>query len=265
MMCCVPRGVAKIHVKKYRQIVKQTGLTFTIVVLHVKMRVVYRVLHCLLGCVAVVSVVVHSMLTDLLLDKLIKYKFLCTEYFCFFIIKMYKFQAKQSQRFGFYRQENCDAACENCKTCKKDTREYQDCWSSCDACNRCVADSKNSESYDDPYEYRPWFLSVDNHSYAKVPYTKQFCDNICGVKMCNTFRKRHDDYTQCKRCQLKGKCWSPYQKRCIDCSHNNAFKSCERKYGCLNPRGSEFANVAPINPMLTNCMPCWNEQAYTTL
>lgn len=172
---------------------------------------------------------------------------------------MYKFKAKNSNR-GFYKNDNCKSACNNCKICQKDTRGYADCWSSCDACNACHVDYRNTKEYDEPYEYRPWFPEFNNRGYSK-----QFCDNICGVRMCKRYRKRLDDFKQCRNCQQKGQCWSPYQERCIDCDYNSAIKPCEDKYGCQNPRGYEFANVPPINPMFTNCMPCWDEKIYTTL
>lgn len=177
---------------------------------------------------------------------------------------MYKFMAKDSNRFGFYRQQNCKAACDNCTKCQKDTREHDQCWSSCDMCNRCNADYENSRSYDEPYEYRPWFLSQDNHSFGIVPYTKQFCDNVCGVRMCKKYREQFNNYQQCKRCQLQGKCWSPYQQRCVDCGYDRAVIPCEEKYGCPNPNGFEFANVPPINPMLNECNVCWDQSKYST-
>lgn len=178
---------------------------------------------------------------------------------------MYKFMAKDSKKYGFYRMKNCMEACDRCKMCSKDTRDHDQCWSACDNCNQCNANYHNTKLYDEPYEYRPWFLSVDNHNYGIIPYAKQYCDNVCGVKMCNRYRERIDNYNHCKRCQVQGKCWSPYQSRCTDCSYAQSQKPCENKYGCLNPKGSEFANVPPIDPMFTGCMPCWNEEAYTTL
>lgn len=172
--------------------------------------------------------------------------------------------AKDSNRYGVIQMQNCKSACDNCKLCQSDTRDNQDCWSNCDKCNRCHIDYKNSQSYDEPYEYRPWFLSKDNHSFEILPYTKQFCDNICGVRMCKKYRKQHNNFTQCKRCQLQGKCWSPYQKRCIDCGYNRAVVKCEDKYGCSNPNGGEFSNVPPINPMFNNCTVCWDQSSYST-
>jgi hypothetical protein len=174
---------------------------------------------------------------------------------------MYRFIAKEKAN----RKRDCATSCKTCKMCKKDTRDYDDCWAQCDNCNRCHADYHNSKQYNEPYEYRPWFLSVDNHSFSVVPYSKQFCDNICGVRMCKKYRKRLNDYDQCRRCQIQGMCWSPYQERCIKCDLNSAMKPCEDKYGCPNPEGYEFGNVPPINPMFTNCNACWDQTSYTTL
>lgn len=177
---------------------------------------------------------------------------------------MYKFIDKDSSRFGFYREQNCKSACDNCNLCKKDTRDNSDCWNSCDMCNRCNTDYKNSQSYDEPYEYRPWFLSKDNHSFGIIPYAKQFCDNVCGIKICKKYREQYANFIQCNQCQLQGKCWSPYQQRCIDCGYTRAMEPCENKYGCANPNGFEFANVPPINPMFNNCTVCWDQSNYST-
>ena len=177
---------------------------------------------------------------------------------------MYKFLGQISGSTKENYEDSCEAACKQCKLCSLDTREYGDCWSACDMCNRCHADYKNSQVYNEPYEYRPWFLSQDNHSYGIVPYPKKFCDNICGVKMCKKYKEQVNNYEHCKRCQEIGKCWSPYQQRCIDCGYNRAMKSCEDKYGCANPNGYEFANVPPINPMLNGCNVCWDQSNYST-
>ena len=171
---------------------------------------------------------------------------------------MYKYQAKNAPKQDFLKLKNCTEACDKCKMCRKDTREYDQCWSSCDACSGCQADEMNARVYDEPYEVRPWFLTQQNHSYAMLPYTMQYCDNICGVRMCKRYRKQQDAYEQCKRCQLKQQCWSQVQEKCVDCSHTQYTKPCEQRFGCPNPNGGEFANVAPIDPMFTNCMPCWN-------
>jgi hypothetical protein len=154
----------------------------------------------------------------------------------------------------------CDKACNNCRLCSKDTRDNNQCWDSCDICNKCNVDYVNAQSYDEPYEYRPWFLSQDNHSFSSVPYTKQYCDNLCGVKTCNIYRQQLSNYQQCKHCKLQGKCWSQDQKRCIDCDSKQFKKSCENIYGCPNPNGYEFANVAPIDPMLNGCHMCWRQK-----
>jgi len=174
---------------------------------------------------------------------------------------MYKYI---SRRKNTITEQQCKRACSRCDLCSKDTREYDGCWNSCDECNRCSADSKNSQVYDDPYEYRPWFLSEDNHSFNIIPYTKQYCDNVCGVKTCKKYREQYTNYQQCKRCQLQGKCWSPYQERCIDCGYDRAMQSCENKFGCKNPNGYEFANVPPINPKFNKCQICWDQSSYMT-
>lgn len=160
--------------------------------------------------------------------------------------------------------QKCEEACEACRLCKNDTREYDDCWKNCDRCNKCHVNYKNNQVYNEPYEYRPWFLTQANHSYSIIPYAKQFCDNVCGVRTCQKYRTQLENYHQCKRCQLQGKCWSPYQQRCIDCGFDRAMKSCESKYGCANKNGFEFENVPPINPMFNNCVICWDQNKYLT-
>ena len=69
---------------------------------------------------------------------------------------------------------------------------------------------------------------------------------------------------QCKRCQMQGQCWSQYQDRCIECSPTQASIPCENKFGCVNPNGGEFQNTPPVDPMHSNCNPCWNSNKFTT-
>jgi hypothetical protein len=173
---------------------------------------------------------------------------------------MYKYISKTSN----YKSDKCKIACKQCRVCKKDTREYDDCWSACDMCNRCNADSHNAKIFNDPYVYRPWFLSKDNHSFETVPITKQYCDNLCGPVMCKKYNEQMFNYTQCLRCQEQRKCWSPYQQKCIDCGYDRSIVSCEKKYGCNNPDGPQFAKVPPINPMYNNCTVCWDQSSYLT-
>jgi hypothetical protein len=155
----------------------------------------------------------------------------------------------------------CDTACKRCTDCKSESRSWDECWSACDECNRCYARSVRADVYDDPYYYMPWW---GNRSFAETPLAKQFCSNVCGVNMCRNFRKRYDGYRQCKRCQQRGQCWSEYQSRCIECPRSQRFKSCEEKWGCPNPNGTQYGYVRPMDPMYTDCKPCWNPLLYTT-
>lgn len=161
------------------------------------------------------------------------------------------------------RTENCVEKCDKCKMCKQDTRDFDDCWKDCDDCNRCHADYLNSRVYNEPYEYRPWFLTPFNHTYTSVPYSKQFTDNLCGQRVGNLYRQRYNDYKQCQRCQLQGKCWSTYHQKCVDCEYERANTSCERRFGCRNVLGNRWS--PPIDPMLTQCTPCWDQNTYTTM
>lgn len=174
---------------------------------------------------------------------------------------MYKFLGQNSQRKKEYRQKNCDIACETCKMCQKDTRDFDGCWSACDACNNCHAMIKRADIYNTPYEYAHPMVS---RSFDEMAYPKQFCENICHIRTCKAFNERMYNFNQCKRCQQQGKCWSPYQSRCIDCPRSQALTRCEDKYGCTNPLGYQYPTVPPINPMYTDCVPCWNQLKYTT-
>lgn len=113
----------------------------------------------------------------------------------------------------------CDLACNRCRICKKDTRDNNDCWNFCDACNKCNLKADRSRIYDEPYEYRPWFLSPFNHSYSFVSFSKNTCNDLCGVRMCNDYRSVKNS-----------------NKYCVD---KNGFK------------------IPPVNPKFTNCIPCW--------
>ena len=101
---------------------------------------------------------------------------------------MKKFIAKQSPQYAQYRTDNCQSACETCKVCQKETRDWDQCWSACDSCNRCHARWVRQQSYNEPYNYRFPFY---NQTLKDTPLSGQFCDNVCGVNMCNTYRKRN--------------------------------------------------------------------------
>lgn len=136
--------------------------------------------------------------------------------------------------------DQCARVCKECKECKSDRSRpwgWSDCWEKCDECNRCSAAAHRADSYNDPYYYRP----ITKRTLATTPaLSKQFCDNICGVNMCKVYRERMAKYEECKRDQ-----------------GNN---DCERKWGCVNPKGAEFGYRAPIDPMFTDCKPCWVEK-----
>jgi hypothetical protein len=181
---------------------------------------------------------------------------------------MKKFIATRLQKTDVCPVEHdwCTTACQRCSDCKRESRGWSECWSACDECNRCHAKWVRADIYNDPYNYSfPW----TTRTLATTPaLAKQFCSNICGVNMCKAFRERYDGYVQCKRCQQRGQCWSQYQGRCVDCPREQAFRSCEEKWGCPNPHGSQTHPVQrfvpPIDPMYTDCTPCWNQLSYTT-
>lgn len=156
---------------------------------------------------------------------------------------MYKFLAltyDTSRGTRGISDDQCARVCQECKECKSDRSQpwgWSDCWEKCDECNRCSAAAHNADSYNDPYYYRPEWTK---RTLATTPaLSKQFCDNICGVNMCKVYRERMDKYEECKR--VNG-------------------GQCERKWGCPNPKGEEFGYRAPIDPMFTDCKPCWVEK-----
>ena len=163
---------------------------------------------------------------------------------------MQKFIATKKKNCQF-NKEWCASACQKCQDCKKESRAWNSCWSACDECNKCAAKDIRTDVYNDPYNYMPLYP----RKLSETPLSKQFCDNICGVNMCKRFRQRQNGYAQCKRCHAKGLCWSEYKGRCVDCLQNKT--SCEKKWGCPNQQSPEFGYVAPIDPMFTECRPCW--------
>lgn len=176
---------------------------------------------------------------------------------------MYKFLATRGPKSNIcpVRKDWCEAACDRCEDCSPETRTWDGCWSACDECNRCHQRGKRSEFYNDPYNYMfPWY----QRKLSETPLAKQFCSNVCGVNMCRAYRQRYDGYAQCRRCKQKGQCWSQYQNQCVPCSESQLMKSCEEKWGCPNPNGSQFGFVPPRDPMYTDCIPCWNPVGYTT-
>lgn len=179
---------------------------------------------------------------------------------------MQKFLAQQRFRgcANGSGREYCNTACQQCDDCERETRGYSECWSACDECKRCQASAIRADVYDEPY-----FYVLQPRTLAGTPaIAKQYCDNICGVNMCKAYRARQDGYNQCKRCEQRGQCWSQYQQRCVQCPGGRAMtgsaSSCERKWGCPNPNGAEFGYVPPMDPMFSDCRPCWNPMQYTT-
>lgn len=139
--------------------------------------------------------------------------------------------------------DQCQLVCSECKDCKQDRSKpwgWSDCWQKCDECNRCSAAAHRADSYTDPYYYRPEWAQRTLRTTPAL--SKQFCDNICGVNMCKVYRERMDAYDACKQRERL-----------------NLDNQCERKYGCPNPKGSEFGYRAPIDPMFTDCKPCWSK------
>lgn len=173
---------------------------------------------------------------------------------------MEKFLAQQRRTTTCpIREDWCNTACQQCDDCERETRTFSECWTACDECKRCQARVHRADVYDEPY-----FYILQPRTLAGTPaIAKQYCDNICGVNMCKDYRDRLEGYNQCKRCEQQGLCWSQYQNRCVQCPSNQAG-GCERKWGCPNPNGSQFGFVAPMDPMFTDCRPCWNALQYTT-
>lgn len=165
-----------------------------------------------------------------------------------------------SQRSNTIRKDWCLTACQRCSDCKPESRNWSECWSACDECNRCHARTVRDDDYNDPYNYILVNRRLDN----TPALAKRFCSNVCGVNMCKAYRQRYNGFTQCKRCQQQGKCWSQYQGRCVDCPREQALSSCAEKWGCPNRNGSQFGYGPPVDPMFTDCIPCWNPLTYTT-
>jgi hypothetical protein len=183
-------------------------------------------------------------------------------------------QSCQSCQSGLASFQNkvCEAAYQHCNDCKRETRNWDECWRACDQLNRCHARSIRADVYNDPYNYvYPW----SRRTLSETPLPTQFCDNICGVNMCKAYKERNNNYQECKRCEQSGgqfrsqsggqfRCWSPYHRRCVECggtaltADSQRFKTCEEIWGCPNPNGAEFGYVAPIDPMYSDCIPCWD-------
>lgn len=173
---------------------------------------------------------------------------------------MYKFLVRRECSDSAQNQK-CENACVACADCKRGTRTWSDCWKQCDECNRCAAAAHRNDSYSDPYYYEnPWY----QRTLATTPLSKQFCDNVCGVNMCRAYRERYEGYMQCKRCEQQSKCWSQYQNKCVECPPHTSPGRCEQKWGGHNLKGAQFGYTPPIDPMYTDCKPCWNDSKYTT-
>lgn len=160
-------------------------------------------------------------------------------------IALEKYKARGATDICPIKREWCNTACNKCVECSSEKgtsrkeypqpeRSYSDCWSWCDECTRCEAAAVSDRSYNDPYNY-----ILQPRSLAQTPaLAKQFCDNICGVNMCKPYRQRQQGYQECKRQGAEG---------------------CEKSWGCPNPNGLQFGYVAPIDPMFTDCKPCWEK------
>lgn len=122
---------------------------------------------------------------------------------------------------------NCFKSCQLCDDCKQESPTI-DCWRTCKTCIDCKVDDLNNRSYNDPYFYI--------HQPRKLSQTpalaKQTCENICGPVKCNEFKQRQASYGKCKQSGANG---------------------CERIWGDINPNGSEFGYVAPMDPMFRDC------------
>jgi hypothetical protein len=158
----------------------------------------------------------------------------------------------------------CREKCNKCTICKTLASPYSPCWEACNSCNQCKDGIKRNDMWNKPYTYlwphNPRAHSQPNivtHRLGRMPVS-QFCSNVCGHNLCKEYREQYDNYMQCQRCQIKNQCWSPYQNRCITCEPHQYQKSCARRWGCVSPEGPEFGFVAPINPMFTDCVPCWS-------
>ncbi len=149
-------------------------------------------------------------------------------------VSLQQFKARGAPDLCPVKFEWCETACTNCVNCKSESRDWSDCWSWCDECNRCKAAAVGNNRYSDPYNYilQPRTLQ------QTCALSKQFCDNICGVNLCNEYRQQNSAYKFCKRVGSTG---------------------CERMYGCKNPNGEQFGYVPPIDPMYNNCKACWKK------
>lgn len=81
------------------------------------------------------------------------------------------------------------------------------------------------------------------------------CRDTCGMKVCESYNRRMNDYKMCQFCQtLKTpQCWDRNTQKCTKCPRNKALGSCEDSFGSPNPNGWMQSNVAPINPKYTGC------------
>lgn len=165
---------------------------------------------------------------------------------------------------------SCDEMCIECQDCKRDPRGRLTCWEKCDDCNRCAAASYRNNAtsrgwgpitgsslneFDAPYYYvHPW---GPDRTLDTTPLSKQFSAGVCGVNTARAYDERIDNYRMCKTCEIRGQCWSPYENRCIECPADSSPGRCEDKWGCPNQNGAEFGFRPPVDPMFTNCKPCW--------
>lgn len=148
-------------------------------------------------------------------------------------VALAQFKARGAPDLCPVKQEWCKTACDKCSAGDGSKCNWSNSRSSwCDECNRCKAAATSDASYNDPY-----YHTIQHRTLAQTPaLAKQFCDNVCGVNMGRDYRAQRDAYGMCLRVGSTG---------------------CERMYGCPNPNGRQFGYVAPIDPMYTDCKPCW--------
>ena len=88
------------------------------------------------------------------------------------------------------------------------------------------------------------------------------CINKCSQKICDEYQTRLKNFSNCEECRLKNKCYSAPQNECVNCSQQDLDTPCTNGelFGCQNPNGYTLDNVPPINPAITKCQPCWENQ-----
>lgn len=159
--------------------------------------------------------------------------------------------------------ESCKLAQENCKICKNVSPFPNECWRHCDRARYCqLRGHRSSRPHQPPYFNRHPYLP--DPDYIKFAPSKFTTNGVCGPVMYTEYIKQYNDYINCKHCQEQNRCYSKYQKKCVECSDEQLAVGCEEKYGCPNPNGPLFPYGPPRDPKFTSCRKCW-EKRYTTL